>query len=169
MQFFFSIKLNSMEGDKTFDDCFEDEAFMKKYTQMKLIQSFKLKEYTKEDELIELCKEKTMAIHFFHPNFSICKNLNNSFQAISTKFAKEKVGYLIGCINVENCRKMVSSIGISVLPVVCFFKDGFLIEKMTGFENLEKSKNGNLRVDELEAYIRKVLSTHIDEKAEQYA
>ena len=55
-------------------------------------------------------------------------------------------------IKVQNCPKMCKSLGITTLPYLGFFKDGYFIDKLIGFEKL--GNKGYFEIDDLENYIK---------------
>lgn len=128
----------------------DDDDFIKDYTLRQLNKSIELKEYTNENELIKLTTTETMIIHFCEPSYKTCKAMNTGLQKCSLKFKNIRFGY----INVYNCPLMAQSLEIQTLPFVGFFKQGFLIDELTGFEKLKKSNlTGILDIIELEKYI----------------
>ncbi|ELA41734.1 uncharacterized protein VICG_01238 [Vittaforma corneae ATCC 50505] len=129
-----------------FDD--SDDEFMKTYTKnlMKRLSNFQ--EYTDEEELIDLTTERKIIVHFYSPAFKKCQKMNEALKQVSVKFPSLN----FGCINVEKCPKMCASLKIKVLPFLAFFKDGFFVDEIVGFE---KFGNCNiLKIEMLEEYIK---------------
>jgi len=134
-------------------DCvFEDDEFMKEYIQKRINKAFEVQEYKDESELIKLTVSKTMIIHFYEPSYKTCKTINAAFKTLTRKFPNIQFGF----INVYDCPLMVESLKIRTLPFIGFFKDGYFVDELVGFEGLDKSKKtGILNVEELENYIKK--------------
>lgn len=145
------MSLESCREDSDSSFALEDDEFIKSYTEKLLKRSLELREYTDEEELIRLTTHETMVIHFYNPSFEKCRYMNSVLQKMSSKFPKVRFGF----INVENSPKMCASLGIRVLPFLGFFRDGYFVDKLVGFENLGVlTSAGMFQVDELERFIR---------------
>ena len=127
---------------------FEDDDFLKKYTE-KLLEKSIFPEFTNEESLIELSLHQKLIVNFYSKNFSKCLKMNECLKKIAKNFQKIK----FGSINVENCPKMCQALKIKVLPFVGFFKDGYFVDKLVGFEKLGNSDT--LRAEDLENFIKK--------------
>lgn len=141
----------SVENVDSLDHIFEDDDFMTEYTLKKLEKAFEVHEYKDETELIKLTVTKTMIIHFYEPSYKTCKSINEALKKLTKKFP----GVHFGFISVYDCPLMVESLKIQTLPFLGFFKEGYFVDELIGFEKLDKSKKtGILNVDELENYIK---------------
>lgn len=95
-------------------------------------------EYTEitEDEFLPyVTKAKYAVCHFYHNDFEKCKIMDQHLQILTqthkeTKFLK---------LNAEKAPFFVKKLAIRVLPSVCYFKDGILVETQVGFEDLGNS------------------------------
>lgn len=136
----------STKNSSDFEDA--DDEFMKTYTENLIKRLSNFQEYTDEEALISLTAERKMIVHFYAPAFKKCQKMNEALKQVSVKFP----GLSFVCINVEKCPSMCASLKIKVLPFLAFFKDGFFIDEVVGFE-----KFGNcdiLKVERLEEYIK---------------
>lgn len=140
----------NLENDMDFD--FENDEFIKAYTQKLLDKSRQLTEFTNEEELISLTSTETMIIHFYNPYFKKCSLMNNILKQITSKFPDIK----FGAINVQNCPKMAKSLGITVLPFLGLFKNGYFVDQLVGFEKL-----GNKPTFDLEDLANFILKSNI--------
>lgn len=119
--------------DSDFSD--PSDEFMKKYTEKLLKKYSNFREYSDEQELIALTAHKKMIIHFYSPTFKKCQQMNKTLQDIAPKLPEMH----FGIINVKNCPEMCTSLNIKVLPFLAFFKDGFFIDHVVGFEKFGNS------------------------------
>lgn len=126
---------------------FEEDDFIKEYTEKMLSKSI-FTEFTDEEALISLSLHQRLIVHFFSKNFKKCRMMNESLKKIAIKFPDIKFGY----IDVENCPKMCQALKIKVLPFLGFFKDGFFIEQLVGFEKIGNSEV--FRIEDLEGFIK---------------
>lgn len=133
------LNLNSDESD---------DAFLKSYKEKLLKKLSNFNEYTDEEELINITTEKKIIVHFYSSSFKKCKLMNE----VLKKIAKNFPSLNFGIINVGKCPKMCTSLKIKVLPFLAFFKDGFFIDEVVGFEKI--GNNENLNEEMLEKYIR---------------
>lgn len=129
----------------------ENDEFIRTYTEKMLRKSLELRKYTDEEELIRLTTCETMIIHFYSSSFEKCKYMNDVLQKMSSRFPKIRFGF----INVEDCPKMCASLEIRVLPFLGFFRNGYFVDRLVGFESLgELSSAGTFQAGELEKFIR---------------
>lgn len=136
-----------INGKQKDDFDFEDDDFLRKYTEKMLFKSI-YTEFTDEESLINLSLHQKLIIHFYAKTFKKCTKMNESLRKIAPKFQNIK----FGCINVENCPKMCQALKIKVLPFLGFFKDGFFVDQLVGFEKIGNSEM--LNTDDLEQFIR---------------
>lgn len=130
------------------DSDFSDDEFMKDYTQKLFKEYSNFREYTDEDELINLTTTKTLLVHFYSPSFPKCLKMIEALKELSKKYPK----LIFACISVEKCPKMCASLKIRVLPFLGFFKDGYFIDQLVGFEKIGNSERLDIR--KLEEYIK---------------
>jgi thioredoxin-like negative regulator of GroEL len=135
-----------MNRNDDFDLDLQDDDFLKKYTE-KLFEKSLFTEFTNEETLIDLSLHQSLIVNFLSKNFSKCLKMNESLKKIAKNYKNIKFGF----INVDNCPKMCQALKIKVLPFVGFFKDGYFVDHLVGFE---KVGNGDqLKIDDLERYI----------------
>lgn len=137
-----------MHQEDTSSDLSDDE-FIRSYTE-RMMRSLELREYTDEEELIRLTTYETMVIHFHDPSFERCRYMNDALLRASSRFPHIR----FGTINVNNCPKMCASLKIRVLPFLGFFRDGYFVDKLVGFEGLALNNMGTFHVDELVQFVR---------------
>ncbi len=123
------MDLNSKE---TWESEFEDDEFIREYTRNLMKKISRVIEYTDEEELIKLTYSEVMIVHFYHPSFKKCELMNTALEKISRNFPDIKFFK----INVDKAPKMCKSLDISVLPFLGFFKNGFIVDFLVGFEKL---------------------------------
>lgn len=131
-----------------FESEFVDDEFMRKYTEKQLKRYSNFQEYTDEAALIKLTTTETLIIHFYSQKFPKCTLMNKALACIAPKFPTVK----FGCINVEKCPTMCGSLKIGVLPFLGFFKDGYFVDDIVGFEKIGNSDV--LSAEKLENYIK---------------
>jgi thioredoxin-like negative regulator of GroEL len=133
--------------NKREDFDFEDDDFLRQYTEKMLSKSI-FTEFTDEESLINLSMHQKLIVHFYSRNFKKCRFMNESLRKIAVKFPDIKFGF----IDVENCPKMCQALKIKVLPFLGFFKDGFFIEQLVGFEKIGNSEI--FKIEDLENFIK---------------
>ncbi|KAF9764625.1 Phosducin-like protein 3 [Nosema granulosis] len=142
--------------NETQDIDVDDEVFLKyKQERMKELLGT-IEEITVERDLIEKSQRETMIVHFYKDDFKACaimnKELNNLFKDIENiKFYK---------IKAEICPIVTSKLNISVLPFLGFFKDGYFVDQVVGFEGCgdERFDREKLKKRILESNIYKPVS-----------
>lgn len=136
------------QKEKDWEDDLHNDEYVREYTKSlieKIKKTNKLIEYTDEEDLITLTLSETMIVHFYNPAFKKCILLNNALNELAYKFPNIKFVK----IKATDCLKMCASIAINVLPYLVFFKNGYIVDNLVGFEkfgnseilNLEKLKN----------------------------
>ena len=87
----------------------------------------------KEDEFLNIVtKNKFVVCHFYHPEFQRCKVVDQHMKAIC-KYHQETVFITL---NAEKAPFFVQKLAVKVLPTICLFKDGIMVDKIVGFEEL---------------------------------
>ncbi|KAJ2325316.1 hypothetical protein IWW51_002846 [Coemansia sp. RSA 2702] len=86
-------------------------------------------------------------VHFRHPQFARCKVLDRHLQSLAryhfeTRFAS---------ISVERCPFLTQKFQVRVLPCVLLVKDGSVVDRIVGFEEL--GNNDNFTTETLEKRI----------------
>ena len=137
---------NKKNTDLDFD--FEEDEFIQSYARKEFMKNLKVFDFTDEEELIELTMNKTIIIHFYDSSFSKCNFMSKALGIMAIKFPQIK----FMSIKVQNCPKMCKSLGITTLPYLGFFKDGYFIDNLIGFEKL--GNKGYFEIDDLENYIK---------------
>lgn len=126
----------------------EDDEYMRSYTRKLLLKNIQHREVMDENELMGLCEQKTMIVHFYNPNFKTSNYMNKALRFMAPKFPDIKFVF----ITVDKCPKMLQALKVDVLPFVGFFKDGYFVDQLVGFEKL-----GNklaFEMEYLENYIK---------------
>lgn len=139
---------NKTNHNEDIDFDFEDEAFLRAYTQKMLQKTLELTEYVDEQELIMQTMTQTMIVHFYGARFSKCALMNKALEHLIPKFPEIKFCF----INAEKCPKMTASLKVSVLPFLGFFKGGYFVDHLVGFEKL--GGQDTLEFSDLERFIR---------------
>lgn len=91
-----------------------------------------------ECELIEKTKTLTMIVHFYKLTFNRCKAMDNKLREISKEFPD----ILFYRVDAEICPTVVNKLGVKVLPFLGFFKEGYFVDQLVGFDNI-----GNESID----------------------
>ncbi|XP_070565704.1 uncharacterized protein [Ptychodera flava] len=87
----------------------------------------------KEKEFFDMTlQEKKVLVHFYHQDFRRCSIIDEHLEKLapkhfSTKFAK---------ISVEVAKFFVDKLKIKVLPALICFKEGKIVDRIVGFEEL---------------------------------
>lgn len=126
----------------------EDDAFIRAYTQQRIAESLRLKEYTDEEELIARTETETLIVHFYKQGFPKCTALNRALASVAPRFP----GIAFASIDATRAPRMVAALGATVLPLLVFFRDGFLVDRHVGFERLGNRES--FEISALEAAIR---------------
>lgn len=125
-----------------------DDEFLKAYTEKLFKEYSNFLEYSDEDELIELTTKKTILVHFYSSSFTKCLKMKEALKMLSKKLPN----IIFASIDVEKAPKMCNSLKIRVLPFLGFFKDGYFVDHLVGFEKIGNSDR--LDIDKLEKYIK---------------
>lgn len=126
---------------------FSDDDFVKEYTEKLIKKHTNIREYTDEHELMALTSHERMIVHFYSPAFKKCQLMNETLRKVAVKYPKIR----FGLINVQNCPEMCASLKIKILPFLAFFRDGFFVDEVVGFEKFGNSDA--LKTEMLEKYI----------------
>lgn len=87
-------------------------------------------EIVESEFLTYVTKAEFSACHFYHKDFERCKIIDKHLQAIAPEHKECKFLKL----DAEKSPFFVNKLAIQVLPTVCLFKNGVLVDKMVGFE-----------------------------------
>lgn len=136
------------QEDSSSDLGLSDDEFIRNYTE-RMVRNIALREYTDEEELIRLTTHETMVVHFYDPSFERCRHMNSILLRVSPKFPQIS----FAAISVDNCPKMCASLKIRVLPFLGFFRDGYFVDRLVGFEGLALDSTGIPHMDELVRFI----------------
>ncbi|KAK1347695.1 phosducin-like protein [Hamiltosporidium tvaerminnensis] len=125
-----------------------DEIEFIKYKNQRLqqLEKNRIPTLQSEQDLINLTKEETMIVHFFDPKFKRCDQMDKALNLVYLKFP---------CIQFYRIQASLASfvtkrLQIVALPTLAFFKDGYFVDSVVGFENVGNEK---LDLEELNAYI----------------
>lgn len=120
-------------GSNTYDDIEMDDEVFLKYKQERMKELLgQIEEITTERDLIEKSQSETMIVHFYKEDFKACsimnKELNNVYKDIEhIKFYK---------IKADICPVVTTKLNITVLPFLGFFKEGYFVDQVVGFEGM---------------------------------
>ncbi|KAM0685252.1 hypothetical protein COBT_003539 [Conglomerata obtusa] len=132
---------------------FEDNEFQR-YKQKRLAEINKLHTtpsidtYTDETALIKKSKSDTMIVHFYNEKFSKCKIMDANLEKVCMFFK----GVEFIRIDAALCPTFAEKLQITVLPFLAFFKNGFFIDHVVGFEGFGSH---SFEVNDLVAFIKK--------------
>lgn len=87
---------------------------------------------SQDEFLTEVTASKWCAIHFFHKEFERCKILHHHLDLIAPHHVECKFLQ----IDAEKCPFFISKLQIQMLPCLIVFKDGVVVDRLTGFEAL---------------------------------
>jgi len=92
-----------------------------------------------QDEFLTECTGESLyvGVHFFHKDFERCKIMDHHLQLIATKYMQCK--FLR--IDAEKAPFFVDKLKVRTLPTLFVFKEGKVVERMTGFEGLALSED----------------------------
>ena len=93
-----------------------------------------MKIMTKEDNFQELIKEGLVLVDFYANWCGPCKMLIPHLEELSKEYNVVKV-------NVDECEELAREYGIMSIPALFLFKDGTLIDKKIGYQELEELKS----------------------------
>ena len=86
-----------------------------------------------EDEFLPyVTKADSSVCHFYHNDFERCKIIDKHLQILAPKHKECKFLKL----NAEKSPFFVNKLQVKVLPTICLFKKGVLVDKIVGFEDL---------------------------------
>eukprot|EP01016_Furgasonia_blochmanni_P057420 TRINITY_DN9973_c0_g2_i1.p2 TRINITY_DN9973_c0_g2~~TRINITY_DN9973_c0_g2_i1.p2 ORF type:complete len:269 (+),score=89.61 TRINITY_DN9973_c0_g2_i1:114-920(+) len=90
------------------------------------------REIVEEEFLPYVTKNEYTVCHFYHNDFERCRIFDKHLRDIAATHPECKFMSL----NVEKAPFFVTKLQIKVLPTLCAFKDGVLIDKVVGFADL---------------------------------
>jgi thiol-disulfide isomerase/thioredoxin len=92
-----------------------------------------------QDEFLPECSGSSLyvCVHFFHEDFERCKILDQHLKKIATQHLSCKFVR----INAEKAPFFVAKLAIKTLPTLLVFKNGNMIDRLLGFEDLSDPKN----------------------------
>lgn len=129
----------------------DDEAFMR-YRERRLRELCgKVASIPCERELIEKTKSLKMIVHFYKAEFKRCAVMGRRLEEVRDSFPE--IGFYR--VDAEVCPMVARKLEIRVLPFLGFFKDGYFVDQVVGFERL-----GDDDVD-AEALRRRILDSNI--------
>lgn len=110
----------------------DDEAF-KRYREKRILEMVGgVAEVQSEGELIEKTKTLKMIVHFYKTEFRRCSIMDQRLQEVSREFPD----IMFYRVNADICPIVSEKLGIRMLPFLGFFKDGYFVDQMVGFEQL---------------------------------
>ncbi|EEQ82364.1 hypothetical protein NCER_100932 [Vairimorpha ceranae BRL01] len=115
------------------DDISIDEEIYEKYKAQRIKELLQeISEIKTEKELIEMTHNETMIVHFYEDTFETCKIMNKELNKIYKDFENIKFYKIKASI----CPVITSKLQIEVLPFLGFFKEGFFVDQIVGFEGM---------------------------------
>lgn len=101
-----------------------------------------------QDEFLPECtgSSEWVAIHFFHRDFERCKIMDHHLNIVAPLHSTCK--FLR--IDAEKAPFFVSKLQVRTLPTLIAFRDGKVVRRLTGFDGLVSSANGNVDPDRWE-------------------
>ena len=121
------------EADKILQKMRQDRLSQQKTTQNK--ENFwpgEYREIVEEEFLPYVTKNKYAVVHFFHNDFERCKIMDKHLRLIASQHNETAFVSL----NAEKAPFFIAKLAIKMLPTLCLFDNGVLIEKIVGFANL---------------------------------
>jgi thioredoxin-like negative regulator of GroEL len=110
----------------------DNEVFMR-YRQKRLQElTSTVAEIASEKELMEKTQGLTMIVHFYKPEFRRCKVMDRALGVVS----RDMPSILFYRVNVEICPFVTEKLRITVLPFLGFFKEGYFVDQLVGFEDV---------------------------------
>lgn len=85
--------------------------------------------YLENENLNDVIKEGIWLVDFYADWCGPCKMLGSILETMDTNILK---------INVDTHEELATSYGVMSIPTICFFKDGYLMQKVIGFRNKEE-------------------------------
>jgi thioredoxin-like negative regulator of GroEL len=114
-------------------ECRLDDEIFRRYRERRLQElSNSVTEITSEKELVDKTQRLTMVVYFYKPEFRRCKVMDHVLGAVS----RELPSLLFYRMNAELCPFVTEKLGITALPFLGFFKDGFFVDQVVGFEEI---------------------------------
>lgn len=107
----------------------DDEAF-RRYREKRIQEIVGIEEISTEKELIEKTKSLKMIVHFYKPEFKRCSVMDQKLMDVSRSLPSIKFYR----VNADVCPTVSTKLEIRVLPFLGFFKDGYFVDQMVGFE-----------------------------------
>ncbi|XP_071955297.1 phosducin-like protein 3 [Antedon mediterranea] len=107
--------------------------------QVQQFQNLKEKDYGKYSEIVKekdilevTTNERHVVIHFYHEDFRRCAIFDKHLKTLSEKHFQTKF-----CkVDVNKAKFFVGKLKVQVLPTVICFRDGIVIDRLVGFEDL---------------------------------
>jgi len=87
---------------------------------------------SQDEFLAEVTASKWCAFHFYHKEFERCKILHHHLDLIAPHHVECKFGQ----IDAEKCPFFIQKLQIQMLPCLIVFKDGVVVDRLTGFDAL---------------------------------
>ncbi|KAM0672312.1 thioredoxin [Ordospora colligata] len=120
-----------LETDEV-DWVLDDEVF-KRYRERRMQElSAKVVTICSEKELIEKTKTMTMIVHFQKAEFKRCAIMDKMLDEVQGSFPE--ISFYR--VDADICPVVAKKLEIRVLPFLGFFKDGYFVDQVIGFEKL---------------------------------
>ncbi|XP_072034594.1 uncharacterized protein [Amphiura filiformis] len=104
----------------------------------------------KEKSVLDITTQETrVVIHFFHPDFRSCALVDKHLETL----AEKHFGTKFARVSVDIAKFLVTKLKIQVLPAILSFRDGIVVDRLIGFEEL--GNNDNFTTEELEKRLAK--------------
>ncbi|EOB11834.1 Phosducin-like protein 3 [Nosema bombycis CQ1] len=123
--------MNQNNPTDDFENC-DDEVFLKyKQERMKELLGG-VEEIFIEEDLINKSQHETMIVHFYKDDFKACEIMNREL----SKVCKELENIKFYKVKAEIAPVVTNKLQITVLPFLGFFKEGFFVDQVVGFEGM---------------------------------
>ncbi|EJW03615.1 hypothetical protein EDEG_02046 [Edhazardia aedis USNM 41457] len=121
-----------MTQDINLNDDYEYEKYKeKRISELKeTLSNHAVQEILSENDIIEKSKKDTMIVHFYTNKFAKCRIMNDKLKKVAI-FFKDISFYKI---DADLCPFLVDKLRIKVLPFLGFFRGGYFLRGVEGFE-----------------------------------
>lgn len=105
---------------------------LRRYREKRMQELLGVAEISTEADLIEKTKNLTMVVHFYKPEFKRCAVMDRRL----TEIRGDLPAVHFYRVNADICPVVCARLEVRVLPFLGFFKEGYFVDQMVGFEKL---------------------------------